>query len=81
MVGYRQAAQVMKEVPCRQRNGRMAWPFNQMSHLQNNLFAQTLRYAQNFIIGISCICLRQNFSHALILNENLSFAKGSDSCL
>jgi acyl-CoA synthetase (AMP-forming)/AMP-acid ligase II len=27
------------------------------SHLQNNLFAQTLRYAQNFILGISIICL------------------------
>jgi hypothetical protein len=31
---------------------------NHQSHLQNNLFAQTLRYAQNFILGISCICLR-----------------------
>ena len=48
-----------------------------LSHLQNNLFAQTLRYAQNFILGISIICLWLNFSHALILNENLSFAKGS----
>jgi hypothetical protein len=28
-----------------------------MSHLQNDLFAQTLRYAQNFILGISIICL------------------------
>ena len=28
-----------------------------LSHLQNNLFAQTLRYAQNFILGISIICL------------------------
>jgi len=28
-----------------------------VSHLQNNLFAQTLRYAQNFILGISIICL------------------------
>jgi hypothetical protein len=28
-----------------------------LSHLQNCLFAQTLRYAQNFIIGISIICL------------------------
>ena len=27
------------------------------SHLQNNLFAQTLRYAQNFILGISIIWL------------------------
>jgi hypothetical protein len=27
------------------------------SHLQNDLFAQTLRYAQNFILGISIICL------------------------
>jgi hypothetical protein len=30
---------------------------NQQSHLQNNLIAQTLRYAQNFILGISNICL------------------------
>jgi hypothetical protein len=29
-----------------------------LSHLQNNFFAQTLRYAQNFILGISNICLR-----------------------
>ena len=28
-----------------------------LSHLQNNLLAQTLRYAQNFILGISMICL------------------------
>ena len=28
------------------------------SHLQNVLFAQTLRYAQNFILGILSICLR-----------------------
>ncbi|SHI02227.1 hypothetical protein SAMN02745124_03277 [Desulfofustis glycolicus DSM 9705] len=28
-----------------------------LSHLQNNLFAQTPRYAQNFILGISAICL------------------------
>jgi metal-responsive CopG/Arc/MetJ family transcriptional regulator len=26
--------------------------------LKNGLFAQTLRYAQNFILGISTICLR-----------------------
>jgi hypothetical protein len=31
---------------------------NYMSLLQNALFAQTLRYAQNFILGISTICLR-----------------------
>jgi hypothetical protein len=29
----------------------------QLSHLQNDLFAQTLPYAQNFILGISIICL------------------------
>ncbi len=27
------------------------------SHLQNDLFAHTLRYAKNFILGISIICL------------------------
>ena len=31
--------------------------FCYMSHLQNDLFAQTLRYARNFILGISIICL------------------------
>jgi hypothetical protein len=45
--------------------------------LQNGLFAQHRRYAQNFILGILTICLRQNFSHASILNENPHFAKGS----
>jgi len=45
--------------------------------LQSDLFAQTMRYARNFILGISIICLWLNFSHALILNGNLSFAKGS----
>jgi hypothetical protein len=48
-----------------------------LSHLQNVLFAQTLRYAQNFILGILSICLRENFSHALILDENPHFAQGS----
>jgi hypothetical protein len=28
-----------------------------LSHWQNNLFAQTLRYAQNFILEISIVCL------------------------
>jgi hypothetical protein len=32
--------------------------FSHLSLLQNDLFAQTLRYAQNFILGISTICLR-----------------------
>jgi len=45
--------------------------------LQNDLFAQNLRYDQNFILEILGICLRYNFSHALILDENLHFAKGS----
>ena len=43
--------------------------------LQNGLFAQSLRYAQNLILGISNICLRLNFSHALILNENSHFSR------
>jgi|GEM_PF-3907419 hypothetical protein len=30
---------------------------------------------KNFILGISDICLRQNFPHALILNENSHFSK------
>jgi len=38
--------------------------------LINGLFAQSLRYAQKIILGISTICLRLFFSHALILNEN-----------
>jgi len=29
-----------------------------MGALKNGLFAQTWRYAQNFTIGISTICLR-----------------------
>jgi hypothetical protein len=32
-----------------------------MGALKNGLFAQTRRYAQKFIIGISTICLRKNF--------------------
>jgi hypothetical protein len=38
--------------------------------LINGLFAQSLRYAQKIILGISIIYLRLFFSHALILNEN-----------
>ena len=38
--------------------------------LINGLFAQSLRYAQKIILGISTICLWLFFSHALILNEN-----------
>jgi len=38
--------------------------------LINGLFAQSLRYAQKIILGISTIYLRLFFSHALILNEN-----------
>jgi len=36
----------------------------------NGLFAQSLRYAQKIILGISTICLWLFFSHALILNKN-----------
>jgi len=50
---------------------------NMLNLLQNGLFAQPRRYAQNFILGILTIYLRQNFSHALILNKNPHFAKGS----
>jgi len=45
-----------------------------MGALKNGLFAQTRRYAQ-FILGISTICLRLNFSHAFILNKNPHFSK------
>jgi hypothetical protein len=38
--------------------------------LINGLFAQSLRYAQKIILGISTIYLWLFFSHALILNEN-----------
>jgi len=41
-----------------------------MSLLINGLFAQSLRYAQKIILGISNICLWLFFSHALTLNEN-----------
>jgi hypothetical protein len=41
-----------------------------MSLLINGFFAQSLRYAQKIIPGISNICLWLFFSHALILNEN-----------
>jgi hypothetical protein len=43
--------------------------------LKNRLFAQYLRYAQNLILEISDICLRLNFSHASILNENSNFSR------
>jgi hypothetical protein len=43
--------------------------------LKNGLFAQTRRYAQNFILGISTIGLRENFSPALILNEDPHFSR------
>jgi hypothetical protein len=36
----------------------------------NGLFAQSLRYAQRIILGISTICLWLFFSHALSLNKN-----------
>jgi hypothetical protein len=48
----------------------------QQSRGQNNLFAQTRRYAQNFILGISTMPV-VNFFACLDLNENLRFAKGS----
>jgi hypothetical protein len=38
-------------------DSRKKAPENRLSHLQNDLFAQTLRYARNFILGISIICL------------------------
>jgi hypothetical protein len=41
-----------------------------MSLLINGLFAQSLRYAQKIILGISNICLWLFFSHVLTLNEN-----------
>jgi hypothetical protein len=41
-----------------------------MSLFINGLFAQSLRYAQKIILGISTICLWLFFSHALILNKN-----------
>jgi hypothetical protein len=50
-----------------------------MSLLINGLFAQSLRYAQKIILGISTICTPRAFpaghlwlffSHALILNKN-----------
>jgi hypothetical protein len=41
--------------------------------LQNGLFAQPRRYAQNFILGILTIYLQKNFSHVLILNKNPHF--------
>ena len=41
-----------------------------MIPLINGLFAQSLRYAQKIILGISTIYLRLFCSHALILNEN-----------
>jgi len=41
-----------------------------MSLLINGLFAQSLRYVQKIILGISNICLWLFFSHALILKEN-----------
>ena len=48
-----------------------ASPAEFMILLINGLFAQSLRYAQKIILGISTICLRLFFAHALILNENL----------
>jgi hypothetical protein len=50
-------------------------PVKLMATLKNCLFAQSLRYAQNLILGISVICLWLNFSHALILNENPHFSR------
>jgi len=38
--------------------------------LINDLFAQSLRYAEKIILGILTIYLRLFFSQALILNEN-----------
>jgi hypothetical protein len=46
-----------------------------MSYLQNDLFAQTLRYAKKIILGILKICLGQFFSHASNLDENLHLLK------
>jgi len=41
-----------------------------MSPLIYGLFARSLRYAKKIILGISPICLRLIFPHALISNEN-----------
>jgi hypothetical protein len=43
--------------------------------LKIGLFTQTLRYAKNFIPGISTICLRQNDSQASTLNKNPHFSR------
>ncbi len=44
---------------------------------RNGLFARSLRYAKNYILGISAICLRLNFSQALISNKNPCFWMGT----
>jgi len=43
--------------------------------LKNCIFAQSLRYTQNFPLGILTICLRKIFLYALILNENPNFLR------
>jgi hypothetical protein len=40
-------------------------------------FTQTPRCVQFFFLGILGICLRKDFSHALILNDNPHLAKSS----
>jgi hypothetical protein len=41
-----------------------------MSPLINGIFAQSRRYAEKIILGISIRCLCLFFQHALTLNEN-----------
>jgi hypothetical protein len=51
----------LKRISRRRRrlvNERIRVLNNLQGTLKNGLFAQTLRYAQNFILGISTICLR-----------------------
>jgi len=48
-----------------------------LSQLQNNLFAQTRRYVQNLSYEYQLDNCGKFFSHALILNDNPGFAKGS----
>jgi len=50
-----------------------------MSPLIYGLFARSLCYAEKIILGISPICLRLFFPHALISNENPH--KSTDSCI
>ena len=46
-----------REQPCSSMAMESQTLNNHVSHLQNDLCAHTLRYAQNFILGILIICL------------------------